>query len=121
MGGLISLYAACEYPAVFGGAACLSTHWPGIFTVEGNPFPAAMFRYMQEQLPAPGMSRIYFDHGDRTLDALYPPLQRGADSVMRATGYSDADFRSLFFPGAEHSEKAWRERLKEPLLYLLKR
>lgn len=29
MGGLISLYALCEYPEVFGGAACLSTHWTG--------------------------------------------------------------------------------------------
>ena len=26
MGGLISLYALCEYPEVFGGAACLSSH-----------------------------------------------------------------------------------------------
>ncbi|MBQ3910654.1 MAG: SDR family NAD(P)-dependent oxidoreductase [Muribaculaceae bacterium] len=26
MGGLISLYALCEYPRVFGGAVCLSTH-----------------------------------------------------------------------------------------------
>lgn len=26
MGGLISMYAVCEYPDVFGGAACLSTH-----------------------------------------------------------------------------------------------
>ena len=34
MGGLISLYAICEYPDIFGGAACLSTHWPildGVF------------------------------------------------------------------------------------------
>ncbi|MGH6780716.1 MAG: alpha/beta hydrolase, partial [Sphingomonadaceae bacterium] len=28
MGGLISLYAVGEYPQVFGGAGCLSTHWP---------------------------------------------------------------------------------------------
>ena len=28
MGGLISLYALCEYPDVFGGAACLSIHSP---------------------------------------------------------------------------------------------
>ena len=41
MGGLISMYAVCEYPAVFGGAACLSTHWPGIFTAENNPIPEA--------------------------------------------------------------------------------
>ena len=28
MGGLMSLYALCEYPNVFGGAGCLSTHSP---------------------------------------------------------------------------------------------
>ena len=28
MGGLISIYALCEYPGVFGGAACLSIHTP---------------------------------------------------------------------------------------------
>ncbi len=27
MGGLISLYAISEYPQVFGGAGCVSTHW----------------------------------------------------------------------------------------------
>ena len=26
MGGLISLYALCEYPQVFGGVGCLSSH-----------------------------------------------------------------------------------------------
>jgi len=34
MGGLISHYAICEYPEIFGGAACLSTHWVGTFTLE---------------------------------------------------------------------------------------
>ena len=28
MGGLISLYGLCEYPNIFGGAACLSIHSP---------------------------------------------------------------------------------------------
>jgi len=36
MGGLISLYAICEYPKVFGGAACLSAHWVGTFSF-GKP------------------------------------------------------------------------------------
>ncbi len=31
MGGLISIYAFCEYPQVFGGAAGLSTHWVTAF------------------------------------------------------------------------------------------
>ena len=121
MGGLISLYAACAYPDVFGGAACLSTHWPGVFFVEGNPFPAAMLAYLRDRLPAPRRTLFYFDHGDRSLDALYPPFQRDVDQVMRARGYSDRNFRSLFFPGAEHTEKAWASRLHEPLLFLLKR
>jgi predicted alpha/beta superfamily hydrolase len=30
MGGLISMYALCEYPDVFVKAACLSTHWIGL-------------------------------------------------------------------------------------------
>src|SRR6185436_3742307 len=47
MGGLISLYAICEYPTIFGGAACLSTHWPGIFAVDNNPFPDAMINYLK--------------------------------------------------------------------------
>ncbi|MDE6681921.1 MAG: hypothetical protein K2J87_00675, partial [Muribaculaceae bacterium] len=29
MGGLMSLYLICQYPDVFGGAGCLSTHWYG--------------------------------------------------------------------------------------------
>ena len=29
MGGLISMYATFEYPNVFDGAICMSTHWPG--------------------------------------------------------------------------------------------
>lgn len=53
MGGLISMYAICEYPEVFGGAACLSTHWPGTFTMEGNPIPGAFRDYMRASLPDP--------------------------------------------------------------------
>src|SRR5262245_57148590 len=30
MGGVVSLYALCEYPHVFAGAGCLSTHWPAV-------------------------------------------------------------------------------------------
>lgn len=119
MGGLISLYAICEYPEVFGGAACLSTHWPGIFTLENNPVPAAFFRYMQLQLPDPSTHRIYFDYGDATLDALYPPLQQTADAVMKSKGFTDKNWLTKYFPGENHSEKAWNKRLHVPLTFLL--
>lgn len=118
MGGLISLYAVCEYPNVFGGAACMSTHWPGTFTAE-NPFPKAYFKYLNKKLPSPEGHKLYFDHGDRTLDRLYPPLQAEADKLIKRAGYNSRNFKSLYFKGKNHSENSWRERFEIPLVFLL--
>lgn len=119
MGGLISLYALCEYPEVFGGAACLSTHWPGIFTLENNPIPDAFFRYLQNRLPDPDTHKIYFDYGTATLDALYPPLQKQVDAILQAKGYGPGNWITLEFPGEPHSEQAWSKRLDKALVFLL--
>lgn len=121
MGGLISLYAICEYPEVFGAAACISTHWPGIFAVENNPIPEAFYAYMRKKLPNPKTNRIYFDYGDQTLDALYPPLQKNADAVMVEKGFTSENWTTQFFPGKNHSEEAWAERLSVPMEFLLKK
>ena len=118
MGGLISMYAICEYPDVFGGAACMSTHWPGTFTVQNNPIPDAFVRYMKANLPNPKTHKIYFDCGDQSLDALYPPLQKKVDEVMREKGFTEKNWITKSFPGADHSEKAWRKRLDVPLVFL---
>jgi enterochelin esterase-like enzyme len=120
MGGLISMYAICEYPEVLGGAACLSTHWPGIFTMENNPLPDAILNYMREHLPDPKTHKIYFDCGDQTLDAMYPPLQKKVDEVMKQKGFSKMNWETLYFPGMDHSEKSWNERLQIPMEFLLK-
>ncbi|MFN9582652.1 MAG: alpha/beta hydrolase [Bacteroidota bacterium] len=119
MGGLISLYAVCEYPEVFGGAACLSTHWPGSFTVHNNPFPLAMMLYMQQRLPDAKTHKLYFDYGDQTLDALYPTLQTNADSIMKISGYDSNNWITKYFPGDDHSERSWSKRLAIPLEFLL--
>lgn len=119
MGGLISLYAISEYPHIFGGAACLSTHWPGTFEQQNNPIPPAFFNYMQQKLPDPSTHKLYFDHGTATLDAWYPPLQAKADKIIEAKGYTSQNWQSLTFEGAEHSEHAWAARLDIPLIFLL--
>ena len=111
MGGLISLYGLCEYPAVFGGAGCLSTHWPAVDEV--------ILPYLQAALPAPGQHRLYFDYGTETLDALYEPHQVQVDEVLRAKGYTAVDWQTRRFEGAEHNEAAWRERVHLPLAFLL--
>jgi len=119
MGGLISMYAICEYPKVFGGAACLSTHWPGTFETGNNPVPGAFLQYLKTHLPSPKNHRIYFDHGDATLDAMYKPYQDEADKIMVAAGYTEGNWMSREYPGADHSENSWRKRLDVPLLFLL--
>jgi len=120
MGGLISMYAICEYPDVFGGAACLSTHWPGIYIVENNPIPDAFVQYMKSHLPDPKKHKIYFDYGDQTLDALYPSLQKKVDEVMKQKRYTETNWVTKYFPGENHTEDAWNKRLHIPLLFLLK-
>lgn len=121
MGGLISLYAICEYPKIFGGAACLSTHWPGVFAMDDNPVPDAFIRYLSSNLPDPKLHKIYFDYGDQTLDAMYPPLQKKVDKVMEEKGFTSSNWITKSFPGENHSEDAWRKRLDIPLLFLLKK
>lgn len=119
MGGLISLYAICEYPDVFGGAACISTHWPGIFQMENNPVPNALFSYLKHHLPLPDSHRLYFDYGTETLDALYPPLQKMADGIISKAGYVKKNWMSVAYQGADHSEKSWSKRMDMPLVFLL--
>ncbi len=119
MGGLISMYAICEYPDVFGGAACLSTHWPGIFSVENNPIPKAFYEYLRKHLPNPKYHKIYFDYGTATLDAMYPSLQKKVDEIMISKGFSKKNWITKEFIGANHSEKAWQKRLYIPITFLM--
>ncbi len=88
-GALISLYALVEYPDVFGGAGCLSTHWPALQHLT-TP-------YLSKFLPNAGVHRVYFDHGTRELDADYAPYPagRGQDHARKRLyprqGLADTD------------------------------
>src|ERR1035437_542429 len=112
MGGLISAYAVAEYPKVFGGAACLSTHWP---IADG-----AVVTYLRAHLPDPNTHRFYFDHGTATLDAQYAPYQDRMDAAMEAAGYTEGkNWISRTYSGADHSERSWNARIDVPLQFLL--
>ena len=112
MGGLISAYAIAEYPEVFGGAACVSTHWPA-----GD---GAAIDWLAANLPDPATHQIYFDYGTATLDALYPPLQARMDAAMRTAGWVEGEnWVTRRFEGAEHNEAAWAARADIPLTFLL--
>jgi enterochelin esterase-like enzyme len=119
MGGLISMYAYCEYPEVFGGAGCLSTHWVGDAGRKTDEIPMAFAAYMDAHLRAPSRGKIYFDYGTATLDSLYEPHQLRIDSLMRAHGYDSTRWITRKFEGAPHDERAWASRLHLPLRFLM--
>lgn len=116
-GGLISMYAICEYPKVFGAAACLSTHWIGTYSNENNQIPEAFFEYMKINLPDSNTHNLYFDYGTETLDAMYLIYQDQVSQLLVSKGYTT----NLKFEGADHSENAWNRRLDIPLTFLLEK
>lgn len=113
MGGLISLYAICEYPDVFGGAACLSTSW----TVAGR----VMVPYLSDHVPDPATHRLYFDYGVEAQIATYETHQKRVDRILARAGYTrHVNWTTRRFPDAEHSEQAWHDRADVPLKFLLR-
>jgi len=113
-GGLISAYAISEYPQVFGGAGCVSTHWPAD--------DGSLIEYLKKHLPDPTTHRFYFDYGTATLDSSYEPFQLKMDEVMQAAGYElNRNWVTRKFAGAEHSEKAWRQRVDISILFFLQK
>jgi len=118
MGGLISMYAICEYPKVFGKAACLSTHWIGFREFENNPIPESFFSYMKEKLPNPKSHKIYFDYGTETLDADYLKYEYRVDEILKEKGYDSTNSKNLKFEGENHSEASWQKRIHIPIEFM---
>ena len=110
MGGLISAYAICEYPNIFGGAACFSTHWPALDGV--------FIQYLKNNLPNPDSHKIYFDFGTIGLDSLYEPFQIKVDSLMMRKGYKKGEsWLTKKFKGEDHNENFWRKRFDFPIKF----
>ncbi|MFY0604641.1 MAG: esterase [Flavobacteriaceae bacterium] len=121
MGGLISMYAMCEYPEIYGAAACISTHWPGATVFKGNPLPEAFFSYMKEKLPSSENHKFYFDFGTKTLDQFYPQYEEKVNQIFKEKGYNQTNFINRKFEGADHSESSWNQRLDIPFTFILKK
>jgi len=124
MGGLISLYALCEYPQVFGGVACLSSHLtmahlPDGF--DGDVWATAFRDYVNAHLPEANGSLIYMDHGTEDFDADYGMYQQPLDSVITGKGWDKDHYSTRVYPGHRHRETSWAARLDQPLLFLLGR
>jgi hypothetical protein len=125
MGGLVSLYALCSYPDVFGGAACMSTHWPLVgpgllYQPKVIKDLSGAFRdYISARLPDLHDKKIYFDYGTGTLDSIYKPYQEKVDILMGLEGFTAANWETKEFAGHSHDERSWAKRLSFPVEFLL--
>lgn len=125
MGGLISLYALCNYPDVFGGAACMSTHWPMVgpgllFQPKVIRDLSGAFReYLSGKLPDLHDNKIYFDYGTGTPDSIYRPYQVKVDILMGLEGFNASNWETKVFAGHSHNERSWAKRLDYPVKFLL--
>lgn len=114
-GSNISLYAQCEYPDVFGAAACIAAFGPFVNT-EG--FTNGYGLYLNEHLPAVEKgNRFYFDHANDDLTP-YIKAQSKIDKVMEAKGYGPDQWQTHFYKGEHHNGKSWSRRLDIILRFL---
>jgi predicted alpha/beta superfamily hydrolase len=126
MGGIISLYAVCKYPDVFGKAGCISSHWPvlsaSLYDFRENKNVAESFKnFVQQKINVSNKSVFYFDHGTETLDSNYLPYQQQIDKLFVEKGFKEKNFVSKKFLGDDHSEKSWSKRLYIPFEFLLRK
>ncbi len=117
MGGLISMYAFFEFPEIFGGAACLSTHWIGNFE-DNSEIPFSFQKYIEARKSLILERKLYFDTGTETLDALYGEHQKRVDAIFETCSVESDSYQSLVFVGDAHTENDWKARLEIPLEFL---
>jgi S-formylglutathione hydrolase FrmB len=133
MGGLMSFYLATHHPEVFGACGCLSSHfplseaWVAPFlhdsTAPAHPDTVPYIVHdIAAGLRAPAGARYWFDYGGVGLDSTYGPTHAAVRAWLLAQGRIEGrDFVVRSYPGASHSETAWRARLDDPLTFLFGR
>ncbi len=128
MGALASIYLLCEYPQIFGGAACMSTHWIGSLNLnpdysmnDDEVCANAILQYLSHHIPSDGLHRLYLDQGTEGWDAGYLKYESIAREIVRDNGYSEETGLLCLYDakGAGHNEWFWRQRVKIPLKFLL--
>jgi len=112
MGGLTSLYGVSRYPKLYGTALSLSTHlalW--------NP---NIIEAVLSEISTQPRTRIWIDRGTEELDALYEGLHERAAAYLESKGWvTSSQLQARVYPGTNHSEPVWRDRLPEILNWWL--
>lgn len=129
MGAIVSFYLVRDYPEVFSGCGCLSTHitwseqqiawYNGEDPTDANPVPF-LLRSLTPDAAMPSGQRLYFDYGTEGLDAHYEQPTQVLAQWLETQGYRRGDTLNVEkYDGADHNEAAWRARVGKQLTWLL--
>ncbi|SFA87277.1 MULTISPECIES: alpha/beta hydrolase [unclassified Bacillus (in: firmicutes)] len=111
MGGLISTYAACEYPHIFKKIASISSaYW----------FNQDEIEKLIEESDLSAINKFYLDIGTKEIadESRNQRFIESSRTVYDLFKDKVGDSRFVIAEGAEHNEKAWRERVPEIFAYL---
>ena len=123
MGGLISMYALCEYPRVFGGAVCMSTHLSMNFfnpKFNSDAWATGFRNYVKAKLPEANTCLLYMDCGDVGYDAQYVPYEYRIIKMIESLGWDSDHLMDRIYGDHDHNEICWSQRLEYPLSFILK-
>ena len=110
MGGLISLYAALEYPDVFGKAAIFS---PSLW------FSPKMNIYLQKY-KRKKVQQLYFLAGEKEGAGMVEDLDRTLE-LLKNAGFDDEYYvKTKIAPDGRHAEWFWSREFGEAIRYLYK-
>lgn len=110
MGGLISLYAALEYPDVFGKAAIFS---PSLW------FSPKMNIYLQKY-KRKKVQQLYFLVGEKEGVGMVEDLNRTLE-LLKNAGFDDEYYvKTKIAPDGRHAEWFWSREFGEAIRYLYK-
>lgn len=130
LGGQASLHLMLRHPDLFGGVACLSP-----------AFGPGLLDEVSKSRDSLKSKKIYMDIGGDLNDVTVPivdlfdhltaehwwnpgyfwldtQLQNGVTAMKQALDKTGATCHFREFPGGRHNERAWAQRIHEPLLHL---
>ena len=107
LGGLISYYAALQYPDTFGKA--------GVFSPS---FEMATIRPdFNRDLGPLKDSKIYFMAGDKESEQMVHKMSQTIQ-LMKVAGFPENNIKSKVVQEGEHNEKLWREEFEPAIMWL---
>ncbi|WP_081988267.1 TIM-barrel domain-containing protein [Psychroserpens jangbogonensis] len=116
MGGLISHYAALEYPNVFGKGAVFS---PSFWFA-----PDEVFKFSKDNAKNSDSKLYFLAGGQEGINAGFEEINNTENdlnlmvSLLKSEGFTAKNIQSKVVPEGEHNEKFWKEEFEEAILWL---